>query len=135
MTDGKSCLLEYMKDSKVGKAHLYDIKKTSEWDCHVCEDHCHIEMEDSDGELYKWSRQKHGVGMTVQVTPQTAKAQMQEIMGNDYNMFSNNCHVAQESLRRKWNLTIDKPFGPQRVFRLIVKIIYYVPPFLNCPIG
>ena len=107
MADGKSCLLEYMGD---GKVHLYDIGMTSEWDCRGSRGDCHIEME-AEGQLYRWTRQNVGAPMTVQVTPQSAKDEMQEISGNDYDFIGNNCHMGQENLRIKWGLGVRRPCG------------------------
>ncbi|KAK3739959.1 hypothetical protein QZH41_012799, partial [Actinostola sp. cb2023] len=115
MTDGKQCILEYMDD---GRSHLYDANPTSTTNCWPWYKRCKkLVMKDDKGNPYTWTRQKYGTSTSLypaaRVTPQVAQRQMQARMGSNYDLVTNNCHLGQERLRRKWGMRVPNSYSPK----------------------
>lgn len=125
MKDGRQCVLEYMGD---GRAHLYDARPSSTRNCWFGRSCKVLKMKDYTGKQYTWTRQKYGVAFPRRqgtVSPQAAYKKMQSIMGYRYNLLKNNCHLAQEKLRRSWGMRVSQSYQNPRT---LCTCIRRVPP-------
>lgn|ERR1711973_73082 len=106
MRDGHQCVLEYLED---GLAHIYDANPISTRNCWFGRRCKVLRMRDNENKMYTWTRQKYGTAFPSHlgsVTPQDAQTKMQSLMGYNYNVLTNNCHKAQEKLRRAWGMRV-----------------------------
>ncbi|XP_031569832.1 uncharacterized protein LOC116304267 [Actinia tenebrosa] len=120
MEDGKQCVLEYMGD---GKSHLYDARPSRTTNCWFGRKCKKLVMKDDQGQTYTWTRQKTGTPLPRlrRVTPQAAQSKMKNLMGSTYNLLNNNCHLAQEKLRRSWGLKVKQSYSDPRTICTCIK--------------
>ena len=107
--DGKEHVLEYALD---GKAYLYDAKYKITGKCPTGSpggDCYYITMRDGLGEEWDWVIQKSGQRLPtwLETSPRAALGKMARMMGDVYDPVKNNCHMAQERMRKSWGLDVD----------------------------
>lgn len=107
--DGKERVLEYALN---GKVYLYDAKYKITGKCPAGSsggDCYYIKMRDGLGEEWDWMLQTSGQRLPVwlETSPQAARGKMEQMMGDVYDPIKNNCHMAQERMRKSWGLNVD----------------------------
>lgn len=128
MKDGRQCVLEYMGD---GRAHLYDARPSSTRNCWFGKRCKVLKMKDDAGTKHTWTRQKYGTAFPRQlgtVIPQAAWRKMQSIMGYRYNLVTNNCHLAQEKLRKYWGMRVSQAYQDPKTLCTCIRLVPYLPP-------
>ena len=115
MTDGKECVLEFVKKPKVfsdvADSMLYNANyKILSFD--KAHSQYRIKVTDAYHRTFdKWAyRQYKGSKVTKKVTPQQARKTMENLMGSYYNIITHNCHIAQQKTRRFLGLTVHNPY-------------------------
>ena len=89
-----------------------------------------LKMKDDAGKKHTWTRQKYGTAFPRRlgtVTPQAAKRTMQGIMGYGYNLVRNNCHLAQEKLRKRWGMRVTQSYQNPRTLCTCIRWVPYLP--------
>jgi hypothetical protein len=95
--NGKTYLLEYGNNGVSQKEIMvHDIDKLKEFE--------------NNGE--KWTKQINGCVISPELEPKILKKIMTDLTNSrgDYHLINNNCHMAQESVRKAIGLTVDNPY-------------------------